>query len=144
MATFPARVKEQRLKKGLSQPQLAEEIGLTKQTISLWERGVSRPEFETMDRLAEYFGVSMRYLIGQSDDPAVYEPTDDDGANWAESEVVKEIENLGGLISQLSDDTRQLVAAMIREAYRIDRVEERLVDGYTVSVTGKKRRLMKE
>ena len=95
MATFAKRVKEQRIKKGLSQPQLAEDIGLTKQTISSWERGVRRPDFETMNKLAQYFGVNMAYLVGQSDDPTVHEPTEEDASDWVDSEVAMEIE--GGL-----------------------------------------------
>jgi transcriptional regulator with XRE-family HTH domain len=71
MSTFATRVKEERIKKGLSQPQMAEDIGLTKQTISLWERGVRRPDFETMNKVADYFGVNVAYMIGQSDDPSL-------------------------------------------------------------------------
>ena len=101
MATFAKRVKEQRIKKGLSQPQLAEDIGLTKQTISLWERGVRRPDFETMNKLAQYFGVNMAYLVGQSDDPTVHEPTEEDASDWVDSEVAMEIEG-GACVSTLS------------------------------------------
>lgn len=140
MATFANRVKEQRTKKGLSQPQLAEDIGLTKQTISLWERGVSRPDFEMMNKLSAYFAVNMSYLIGETDDPTVYDPTNEDGADWAESEVVFELEGLGSQLSQLSEETRRIVAATIREAYRVDREAGRLEPGYIVSITAKRQR----
>ena len=142
MATFANRVKEQRVKKGLSQPQLAEEIGLTKQTISLWERGVRRPDFETMNILAQYFGVNLAYLIGQSDDPTVHELTDEDASDWADSEGAVEIEGLASQLSRLSEDSRRIVAATIREAYRVDREAGKLVEGYLVNVTGKKPHLV--
>lgn len=50
MATFASRIKELRKRDALSQPQLAEKIGLTKGTVSLWERGPRRPDFPTMER----------------------------------------------------------------------------------------------
>ena len=73
MATFATRLKELRGKSGLSQPQLAQEIGVTKQTISLWERGPRRPDFQTMENLADFFNVKLGYLLGEIDDdsPAV-------------------------------------------------------------------------
>ena len=90
-------------------------------------------------QLAGYFVVNLGYLLGQSDDPTVHEDTDD-GAASIEAERVTELESLGAQLSQLSEDTRRMVAAVIREAYRIDRETERLVEGYTVNLTAKKRR----
>lgn len=137
MATFSTRIKEERTKKGLSQPQLVEDIGLTKQTISLWERGVRRPDFETMEKLADYFGVSLGYLIGTTDDPTVGENDPNIGI---EDEAIQEIESLATQISQLSEESRRIVSAAIREAYRVDREMERLQDGYIVNVTAKRGR----
>ena len=137
MATFPTRIKEERTKKGLSQPQLAEDIGLTKQTISLWERGVRRPDFETMEKIADYFGVSLAYLIGSTDDPTVGEFDPNLGIA---DEAIQEIESLATQLSQLSEESRRIVSATIREAYRVDRAMERLQDGYIVNVTAKRQR----
>lgn len=138
MSTFATRVKEERIKKGLSQPQLAEDIGLTKQTISLWERGVRRPDFETMNKVADYFGVNVAYMIGQSDDPSLKNMED---AVWLGDEGIEEIESLGTQLSQLSEESRRIVGAAIREAYRVDRETGRLEEGYIVSVVAKRQRL---
>ena len=40
MATFDTRLKRLRQEKGILQDTLAEEIGVTKGTVSVWERGV--------------------------------------------------------------------------------------------------------
>lgn len=138
MSTFATRVKEERIKKGLSQPQLAEDIGLTKQTISLWERGVRRPDFETMNKVADYFGVNVAYMIGQSDDPSLKNIED---AVWLGDEGIEEIESLGTQLSQLSEESRRIVGAAIHEAYRVDRETGRLEEGYIVSVVAKRQRL---
>lgn len=51
-----------RRKKGLSQEQLAEEIGVSRQAISKWEGGLSTPELEKLKALCEYFQVTMDEL----------------------------------------------------------------------------------
>ena len=68
MATFATRVRELRKRKRLTQNQLANELGVSMQTISLWERGPRKPDFEMLDRLTEYFEVRMEFLLGSSDD----------------------------------------------------------------------------
>ena len=68
MARFAERVKEQRLQIGLQQAQLAERVGVTGQTVSLWERGLRYPARETLSKLADYFNVHIEYLTGESDD----------------------------------------------------------------------------
>ena len=49
--------------KGLSQEQLAEELDLTRQTISKWELNQSTPDIEYILRLSNFFEVSTDYLI---------------------------------------------------------------------------------
>jgi len=79
----------------------------------------------------------MAYLVGQSDNPTVYEPTNEDGADWAESETVMELEGLATQLTQLNDEARRIVAATIREVYKIEREAGRLEEGYTVNITAK-------
>ena len=134
MATFATRLKQLRAEKGLSQPQLAEQIGLTKQTISLWERGERRPNFETMVSLAEYFKVNLKYIIGTSDDPAPQEFEDSDGAVWDKDDTIHELESIFEQIAQLSEDTRKIIAGAVREAHRLDKLAGRLGDGYVIDV----------
>lgn len=49
--------------KGLSQEQLAAELGLTRQTISKWELNQSTPDLDYLVRLSNFFGVSTDFLI---------------------------------------------------------------------------------
>ncbi len=49
--------------KGLSQEQLAEELGLTRQTISKWELNQSTPDLDYLVRLSDFFSVSTDFLI---------------------------------------------------------------------------------
>lgn len=58
---------------GLSQEQLAEQIGVSRQTVSKWETGQSAPELEKLLALSRIFGVSTDTLLGntpQEEDPS--------------------------------------------------------------------------
>lgn len=71
---FHARVKELRKEKGITQSQFALEIGVTKGTVSTWERGARKPEPHTVQAMADYFNVSVPYLLGYSDNRLNYQP----------------------------------------------------------------------
>lgn len=60
------RIKKLRVEKKLSQQKLADEIGITRQAISLFEKGDRKPKLETWVKLANYFDVSISYLQGLS------------------------------------------------------------------------------
>ena len=61
-----ARVRKLR---NMTQGQLAERVGVTKQTISNYENGVRMPDFEILDAIAIALNTTLSYLIGSSDDP---------------------------------------------------------------------------
>lgn len=58
------RLKELRKEKGLTQQELADKIGVTKRTYIYWEKGDRVPKSDKAQRLADYFGVSVGYLLG--------------------------------------------------------------------------------
>lgn len=53
-----------RRKNGLSQEQLAEKIGVSRQSISKWEGGLSTPELDKLKALSECFQISIDELTG--------------------------------------------------------------------------------
>ena len=67
MAEFKDRLKELRQARGWSQSDLADELKVHKMTISGYERGIRRPDFEVLDNMAEKLDVNMDYLLGASD-----------------------------------------------------------------------------
>ena len=56
-----------RRKQGLSQEQLAEKIGVSRQAISKWESGASIPELEKLKALSECFHVTIDELAGEQE-----------------------------------------------------------------------------
>lgn len=66
------KLMEERRKLGLSQEQLADRLGVTRQSVSKWESGSSIPELTKLIQLSEMFGVSMDYLVKQHMDTDYY------------------------------------------------------------------------
>lgn len=58
------RLKELRQEKKLSQKELAENIGVHYRTLQNWENGESQIKPDKTQKLADYFGVSVGYLLG--------------------------------------------------------------------------------
>lgn len=64
---FPERLKELRVANHLTQKQVAESIHVSPVTIQRFEYGTVNPSFDTVFLLAEFFNVSLDYLVGRSD-----------------------------------------------------------------------------
>lgn len=67
---FGSRVSSLRKDKGISQQALGTLFEVTKATISRIESGDRSPSVDLLFALADYFDVSLDYLVGRSDDPA--------------------------------------------------------------------------
>ncbi len=57
------RLYELRKKEGLSQEQLAEKLGVSRQAVSKWESEQSFPEYEKLVSISNFFNVSLDYLM---------------------------------------------------------------------------------
>ena len=66
------RLKELRKKKKLSQLRLATDLNTTQNTISRYETGEREPGIEELIKLADYFNVSIDYLLERTDDPVLH------------------------------------------------------------------------
>ena len=69
MSKLSKRLKELRNSKGLSQQALANEIGISKSSINMYERGEREPSVDTLELFADYYNVDMNYLLGNSSIP---------------------------------------------------------------------------
>ncbi len=66
MADFTDRLKKLRKEKGLYQKDLAEILGVGRTTIGNYEQGIRFPDKDLLNDLADYFNVSIDYLLGRS------------------------------------------------------------------------------
>ena len=53
--------------KGLTQEQIAEVIGISRQSYSKWEQGETFPDIDKCDKLAKFYGVTIDSLVRQDD-----------------------------------------------------------------------------
>lgn len=79
---FSIRLKELRENSGNSQASFAKLFGTTQSTIGNWESGAREPKFTTMQRLADFFGVSVDYLLGRDDQISNVPSPSVPGAKW--------------------------------------------------------------
>ena len=61
--SFADKLQAERRKNGLTQEDLAEALGVSRQAVSKWEQGEGWPEAEKLLALADRFGVSLDYLM---------------------------------------------------------------------------------
>ena len=60
---FSQKLVQLRRREGLSQEQLADRLGVTRQSVSKWEGGAAMPDVGKLISLSELFGVSVDYLV---------------------------------------------------------------------------------
>ena len=64
------RIQQMRKQKGLSQEELAERLGVSRQAVSKWESAQSTPEVEKIVAMSEFFAVTTDYLLKGTQGPA--------------------------------------------------------------------------
>jgi len=66
---YNSRLKELRKNSNLTQKQLGELIGSSERGIQNYELSQRKPTYDILISIADYFDVSIDYLVGRSDDP---------------------------------------------------------------------------
>lgn len=66
MKTFGQRLREVRRRKDITLERLSNDIGVTKATLSRYENDIRVPDVHTANKIAEYLGVSVDYLLGHT------------------------------------------------------------------------------
>jgi transcriptional regulator with XRE-family HTH domain len=80
------RLKELRRKNGYTQVTLADNLGVSKGTVAMWETDKRMPDFDKLNELCDLFDVRLDYLTGRSDDassPKLSEEDIDQLGRWA-------------------------------------------------------------
>ena len=83
---FSDNLKEARLKSGLSQKDVAENIGVAKSTYSLYESGNREPNVNTIKKISDCLSVSADTLLGLNDRPVTI-AAHFDGDEYTEDEL---------------------------------------------------------
>lgn len=137
MATTAERIKQLRKKKGISQSELAALIGVKNNTVSTWERGTRKPDFEALDLLSDYFEVSFEYILGNSDkEEARVKSTQKELDTLALLSIADEIKEITEKYSRLSDKSQKMIDALINATYQLEnRCDELKGETFKIEVT---------
>lgn len=68
MMIFAYRIRDLRRDANMTGGELGEKMGVSKVTVSAWENGTNYPNQETLNKIADYFNVSLDYLMGRTDE----------------------------------------------------------------------------
>ena len=69
MTTFGERLAQLRKERGVTQKQIAELLGVAHRTAQHYEYMEREPSIEQLTKLADFFNVSVDFLIGRTDNP---------------------------------------------------------------------------
>ena len=69
MLKINERIKELRAKNNLTQKKMGEILNVLDVTVQKFEYGTARPSLDTLLIIADYFDVSLDYLVGRTDNP---------------------------------------------------------------------------
>ncbi|MFA9467923.1 MULTISPECIES: helix-turn-helix domain-containing protein [unclassified Streptococcus] len=134
------KIKDLRKEKGLTQQELAEEIGVSKLTILRWEQGQRDIKSDKAQQLADYFGVQVSYLLGHSgfrtwseEDffyttgypmvmPDLNDASDNDEKNSEQSfdDYLSKYNTVISKLSKLKDDDFDLISKLIDRMHKKD------------------------
>ena len=67
MSNFANVLRSLREQREMSQQSLADSMGISKSALNMYERGERQPNFETLELIADYFNISIDFLLGKVD-----------------------------------------------------------------------------
>ena len=112
------RLRELRKDKGLRQIDLAQILGISPQSLGYYENQVNKPDPEMLVRMANYFNVSIDYLLGREDDfgniTVTSSPSSDLSASSPNASLTPEEKELLTLFRSLPNIRRKTVIDSIR------------------------------
>jgi len=119
--------------RGITAYRVAKETGITTATLTSWKQGKYTPKNEKLQKIADYFGVTLEYLTtGREPEtsPAPKEttltPKDERDIAKRLEDTLAELENMNeGLMfsgEPLDDETRELLKASLENSIRIAKI----------------------
>ena len=91
-------LKELRNEKGITQEQLAEELGVSNRTVSRWETGFNMPDISVLIEIADYFDVSIPEIINGE----------------RKSEMNEEVKEMAASIATYAEEERNVLLKKVR------------------------------
>lgn len=122
---------EQLLQKyGLTAYKVSKETGITQSTLSDWKRGRSTPKTENMKKIADYFGVTVEYLMTGKEEPKEKAPEltarDERDISRRLEQTLADLEAQQGALmfdgAPLDDETKELLKVSLEHSIRVAKI----------------------
>lgn len=116
---YGERLKRLREDRKLSQQQLADRLNINRSTYARYELGQTQPDYETLQRLADFYEVSVDYLFGRENNnnlPGLTPKDEKDIAKQLEK-IVEAMDSDTGLAfdgEPMDEETKELVKTAIK------------------------------
>lgn len=107
MNSFPNILKELRTEKSLSQKELAEKLNYTQSNICEWEKGSVEPKATALKTIANYFNVSVGYLLGLEDEFGQKVAAPSNALTAEEKKLIEDYRALSPALKKMLQDTIQ-------------------------------------
>ena len=123
---FKERLKEKRVKAGLTQVQLAEKAGVTARTIQNYELGNRKPSnMEVIQKIADALSTTTEYLLGSSGTYVV--EAHERGGSKAARDIEQLVSEVTGLFAggELSEESLEGAMKALNDAYWIAKEKNR-------------------
>lgn len=127
MGSLGNKIKYLREKQNITQKEFAQKIGVSNVVLSRYETDERKPDYDTLQRIAEYFEVSIDYLLGRTNNSAstskAIELLDKDEKDIAKrlEAIMNELDSNSALAfdgEPMNEVTRELVKAQIESNLR--------------------------
>ena len=138
MSILGDRIRALRESKAYQQTDFAKKIDVTNVTLSRYETGERKPDYNTLQKIADYFEVSIDYLLGRTNiaKPIVKVMISNEEIMFSieELELFNELKKYPILLNDLSSNPTEKVKELIK-LYKIKNVilEEEVEYGYSLS-----------
>lgn len=66
MGNFAQNLRQLRARQGMTQPELAQKLGISRSAVSMYERGEREPDLDTLRAIVDLFGVDTDQLLGRA------------------------------------------------------------------------------
>lgn len=125
---FSQRLRKLRKKNNMTQKDLADHIGVDRATIAGYETKGKEPAYEKLEKLANFFNVSIDYLLGRSEESQsaneIKKAISDDPELVSAWEEISKREDLQLLFKQTKDLDESSIKQVIRIIKAIEEEEE--------------------
>jgi len=105
------------IRKNATQQEVANAIGLSRQSYQQYEAGTRDPDTETLARIADYFNVTTDYLLGRTDDPQTKKSPAEAG-DWLSERELKALD----VLTKMSD--KDFAEIMMLAEFKLENMED--------------------